>query len=171
MKAFINHFVTALIGILLAAYAYYLCFINHDYIIRATGFFSVGAILLSWFFYVNRNKKQAPESAITEFALINRDGESEKQWGVSGAQSFLIGKGGGVDMDLTDNDYAEYIANEHAVLNFAGGYWYIEDLDSVNGVGIKKNREEYAFKIKPLTSYRVDVGDVIYIGRAKILVK
>lgn len=42
-----------------------------------------------------------------------------------------------VDIDLSDVEYASLISKEHAVLNYSSGSWFIEDLESENGVGIK----------------------------------
>lgn len=112
------------------------------------------------------------ESTIRKYVLITRDGETEKEWSCKGVNSFLIGKGTisqSVDIDLSDTYYAQYISNEHAVLNFHDGYWYIEDLNSANGVGLKKRGEEYSLRLKPLTSYKIDEGDIIYISKVKIL--
>ena len=102
------------------------------------------------------------------------DGGREKEWLCQGVTSFLIGKStttSTVDIELGDTHYGEYIAAEHAVLNQMDGIWYIEDLGSVNGVGLRKRGEEYTLRLKPMVSYKVDEGDVIYISKAKILVR
>jgi len=51
------------------------------------------------------------------------------------------------------------------------GTWYLEDLGSVNGVGLRKKGEEYTLRLKPLTSYKIDEGDAIHISKARILVR
>jgi len=113
--------------------------------------------------------------AITRLILMSPDGDREKEWHSEGVTSFLIGKGTvnqTVDIELGDTHYADYIANEHAVLNQVNGIWYIEDLgNSINGVGIRKRGEEYALRLKPSVSYKVDEGDILYISKAKILVR
>lgn len=108
------------------------------------------------------------------FVLIAQNGEMEKEWHCEGVRSFLIGKGNILsdgDIDLSDSYYTDYISPAHAVLNYSQGYWYIEDLNSKNGVGIKKRGEEYALRLKPMTSYKIEQGDIIYISKAKLLVR
>lgn len=113
-------------------------------------------------------------SNVKRFILITQNGEQEKEWHCEGVRSFLIGKSTAnhtVDMDLSDSYYMDYISPAHAVLNYSQGYWYIEDLNSKNGVGIKKRGEEYALRLKPMTSYKVEQGDIIYISKVKLLVR
>ena len=162
---------------LLAVCIYFLYFINKDIEIRAVGTAVIILLLVLWFYYERRNiQKQNVlyQSNIKKFVLITRDGEKEKEWYCEGVNSFLIGKSTidhEVDIDLADTYYAEYISPNHAVLNYAEGYWYIEDLNSKNGVGIKKKGEEYALRLKPMTSYKIDEGDMIYISKAKLFVR
>ena len=162
---------------LLAVCIYFLYFINKDIEIRAVGTAVIILLLVLWFYYARRNTQKQNvlyQSNIKKFVLITRDGEKEKEWYCEGVNSFLIGKSTidhEVDIDLADTYYAEYISPNHAVLNYAEGYWYIEDLNSKNGVGIKKKGEEYALRLKPMTSYKIDEGDMIYISKAKLFVR
>ena len=162
---------------LLAVCIYFLYFINKDIEIRAVGTAVIILLMVLWFYYERRNTQKQNvlyQSNIKKFVLITRDGEKEKEWYCEGVNSFLIGKSTidhEVDIDLADTYYAEYISPNHAVLNYAEGYWYIEDLNSKNGVGIKKRGEEYALRLKPMTSYKIDEGDMIYISKAKLFVR
>lgn len=175
MKAYKRQLISACIVVLAAANLYFLYSEYHDQKIRAVGVAFVALIVLSCFFYVKSSviweQDAPPISSVKRFVLVNQEGENEKQWGAEGAKSFLIGKSPQADMNLGDNHYADYVANEHAVLNYAGGYWYVEDLNSQNGVGIRKQDEEFTFRIKPMTSYKIDPGDVIFVARVKILVE
>lgn len=170
--------ITAIILLILSAIIYYLYFVNEHIQMRILGTIAVVLILGIWFYWERKASKQTTntiyESNIRRFVLITRDGEREKQWCCEGACSFLIGKGSAdhdVDIDLSDHYYTEYISPSHAVLNYAKGYWYVEDLNSANGVGLKKRGEEYALRLKPMTSYKVEEGDVIYISKAKLLAR
>lgn len=160
---------------LLAVCIYFLYFINKDIEIKVVGTAVILLLLILWFYYERKNTKNVLyQSNIKKFVLITRDGEKEKEWHCQGVNSFLIGKSTidhEVDIDLADTYYAEYISPNHAVLNYAEGYWYIEDLNSKNGVGIKKRGEEYALRLKPMISYKIDEGDMIYISKAKLFVR
>lgn len=111
---------------------------------------------------------------IQRLILINGDGERDKEWVVAEGTSLLIGKNGPghyVDIDLSGNRYEAFVAKSHAVLNRIGEDWYIEDLDTVNGVGIKKNGTDYNYRIQPNKPYKIDIGDIIYIAKLRLLAK
>ncbi len=176
----ITFILTVLIILCLAVCVYFLYFVNDSLPVKIVGTVAVALLVLVWILleyrYGTRQKKtgyrELPEEPITRFVLMNTEGGREKEWHVAGNKSFLIGKSTvkkEVDIELGDTQYCEYISNEHAVLNYADGYWYIEDLGSKNGVGIRKQGEEYALRLKPEVLYKVAVGDIIYISKAKII--
>jgi pSer/pThr/pTyr-binding forkhead associated (FHA) protein len=87
--------------------------------------------------------------------------------------SFLIGrntKDNEVDIDLSEAEYSELVSRQHAVLNFAEGRWYIEDIGSSYGSGLKKVDEE-KFKMDLERLYEINSGDTLYIANTKIMVK
>jgi len=167
---------TVLIILAISVFAYILYFVVEDLTMQILGTLGIAFIIFLWlFFEFKRPKaKELPVENISCFVLLSPDGEKEKEWHSGSATSFLIGKGtvtSPVDIELGDSQYGELIANEHAVLNFMDGTWYLEDLGSVNGVGLRKKGEEYTLRLKPLTSYKIDEGDTIYISKARILVR
>ena len=88
-------------------------------------------------------------------------------WELYGRTSAIIGKDVGenaVDIDLSKNPYAALIDVEHAVMNYADGSWYIEDLDSRNGISIKKFGQEKIYRLSSLQPCKLDFGDVLIIG-------
>lgn len=122
----------------------------------------------------NRKSISDTYSHIKKLVLISLESEDHKEWDISGMTSVLIGKCSKetfpLDVDLIDTIYSDYISEIHAVLNYSYGYWYIEDLESRNGVGIRKHHDEYALRVKPLTPYLLKSGDILYIGKTKLLV-
>lgn len=87
--------------------------------------------------------------------------------GTLGKISAVIGKDIGenhVDINLNETPYAAMIDVEHAVLNYADGNWYIEDLDSKNGISIQKVGQDKAYKLSALQPCKLDFGDIIFIG-------
>jgi pSer/pThr/pTyr-binding forkhead associated (FHA) protein len=69
-------------------------------------------------------------------------------------------------------EYASLISKQHAVLNHASGIWYLEDLDSRNGVGIKKQGTGGTKQLlENENPHKVDSGDMIYIANTRLLVK
>jgi len=140
----------------------------------------IGVLLVVWISIEHRNYSERKKrrvvyqnSTITCFALISQEGGREKEWFVSGAVSFLIGRSTAdteVDIELGDTHYSSYVSDEHAVINLIAGSWYVEDMDSGNGVGLRRKHDECVYRLKPGQQYEIDIGDVIYISKAKILV-
>ncbi len=112
------------------------------------------------------------ETEITKLILLDEKGESIKEWYIQGKTSLLIGKSSNhseVDIDLSDAEYASLISKQHAVLNYADGNWYIEDIDSKNGTGVKEAYKNAKSRLETQAPYRISMGDVIYIANTKIL--
>ena len=167
---------TVFIILAISVLTYIIYFVLEDFTMQILGTLGIALIIFLWlFFEFKRPKaKELHIENVNSFVLISPDGEKEKEWHSSSATSFLIGKGtvtSPVDIELGDIQYGEFISNEHAVLNFMDGIWYLEDLGSINGVGLRKKGEEYTLRLKPLTSYRIDEGDTMYISKARILVR
>ena len=99
--------------------------------------------------------------------MLNKNGEIISTWELYGKTSAVIGKDIGenqVDINLNETPYAAMIDVEHAVLNYADGNWYIEDLDSQNGISIQKIGQDKAYKLSSLQPCKLDFGDIIFIG-------
>ena len=156
----------------------YLIVISDYAAIRIIGIPTISLLIPIWLFLLYRTmtirKPYIPsESPITHFAIIGPEGIYEKEWHLSGAASLLIGRdtvSNEADINLGDTQYGAYISNEHAVINYSQGQWYIEDLESVNGTGLRKRGDDYATRLKSSISYKIDAGDTIYISKAKIAV-
>lgn len=74
------------------------------------------------------------ESNISKIELVNEENEIIRSWDIGERISFLIGKNGRSDemlIDLSTSIYSKFIENEHAVLNYASGRWYVEDLSEM----------------------------------------
>ncbi len=111
---------------------------------------------------------------IRKLVLLNDRGAEIDEWEIDDQTSLLIGKSSAdnkADIDLSGTEYASLINYEHAVLNHVSGVWYIEDVDSVNGVGIKKAHKRVKNRIKHENPYPIGNGDMIYIANTRILVK
>lgn len=78
---------------------------------------------------------------ISKLVLLNERGVEIDEWELGDQISLLIGKSSAehkADIDLSGTEYESLVNYEHAVLNCVAGIWYLEDIDSVNGVGLKK---------------------------------
>lgn len=162
------------IAIISISTLYYIYFVNEDKNLKYIGY---GLIAVALAFLGVRvftlTRKANSKGGISKLILISEDGRSVKTWNIMGKVSFLIGrntKDNEVDIDLSDAEYSELVSRQHAVLNFSEGKWYIEDVGSSYGSGLKKVDEE-KFKLDSERLYEIKSGDTLYIANTKILVK
>lgn len=110
-------------------------------------------------------------NTITQITLLNKNGDSVFSWELYGKTSAVIGKDIGenlVDIDLSQSPYAAMIEVEHAILNYADGNWYIEDLGSANGISIKKFDDNEIYRLSASEPCKLDFGDMIFIGMCQL---
>ena len=113
-------------------------------------------------------------SSIRKLHLVNEDNEIVKTWYVDEKISFVIGKNTSenkVFIDLNSSIYSDFIDDNHAVLNYAGGRWYIEDLSSRSGVCIQKIEDNKLYRIVQDVPCEIKMGDILFIHKVKILLK
>lgn len=139
----------------------------------------VGVFLHSaWLLYsakVNRQVLKITKSKklIRKIFLLDEEERVIKDWDLYGRVSVIVGKDVGensVDIDLSQSPYAAMIDVEHAVLNYADGDWFIEDLDSRNGISIKKFGQNRIYKLSSTEPCKLDFGDTILIGNCHLRV-
>lgn len=168
--------VDILIAVSTIAALYYVFLVNteNDYKVVA-GILIVFIILPC--LVIKINTRESPEingSGITTLFLLNKEGEKIKEWHLQGKTSLLIGKSTEkceVDVDLSGVEFAAQISRQHAVLNYAQGCWYIEDIGSTSGIGIERITNDLKIDLSNEKPYRIEAGDVIYIADAQLLVE
>jgi pSer/pThr/pTyr-binding forkhead associated (FHA) protein len=104
---------------------------------------------------------------IKTIVLINEEGKALTEWNLASKAGMVIGKGTDkepVDIDLTCSAYAQMISKQHAVLNYTGEGWCIDDIDSKNGTRVKKLNRNAILDLKLVGTVELDVGDIIYIA-------
>lgn len=111
---------------------------------------------------------------ISELALLNEEGVQIMAWDMYGKVSMVIGRAGKnslADVDLSQSPYGAMVDEEHGVLNFSGGNWYIEDLGSENGISIKKGQDGKTYRLSSDNPCIVEQGDQILVGMNRLLMK
>lgn len=114
---------------------------------------------------------QPPRAIITEVVLLSDEDHSLATWPLYGKISMVIGRDVGenqVNINLSNSAYASMIEVEHAVLNYSAGCWYVEDLTSKNGIMVQKHVDGRKYKLAPDQPCKLDLGDIIYIGLARL---
>lgn len=115
-----------------------------------------------------------PAAKVTEVLLLNEEDQTLAVWPLYGKVSMVIGRDAGenqVDINLISSTYASMVDIEHAVLNYTGGSWYVEDLASKNGVSVQSSKDGRKYKLAPDQPCKLDAGDIIYIGLARLLIR
>jgi hypothetical protein len=168
--------INVLIAILVLMAGYYIFFINENRNLKKAGIATGILALLIWVIWISCFVLgyEKRNSGITQLILKGEDGKNVKVWDVRQKKSFVIGKKtaeADVDIDLSDAEYATLISKQHAVLNYSGDNWYVEDIGSTNGSGIKRRNENSRFRIEVDKPYPIQSGDILYIANTKILVK
>ena len=123
---------------------------------------------------LHKEEKIEDESNISGIELVNEENEIIRTWNIGDQISFLIGKNTideNVFIDLNSSIYSTLIENNHAVLNYATGKWYIEDLSSRSGVSIQKIDDNKKYRIVKDTPCELKKGDIIFISKVKLLLK
>lgn len=111
-----------------------------------------------------------PENTLTEVVLLGEDGTRLASWNIYGKNGIVIGRDVGennVTINLDNSTYASMIDVEHAVLNYSGNNWYIEDISEKNGISIQKpDGKKYRLAYgKPC---RLEKGDIIHIALTRL---
>ncbi|AQR94230.1 FHA domain-containing protein [Clostridium saccharoperbutylacetonicum] len=141
-------------------------------ILIALGFGLAGFINLYKKLY--REDTVKDESNISRIELVNEENEIIRVWEIGERISFIIGKNSmdnEVFIDLNCSIYSKFIDNNHAVLNYAAGKWYIEDLSDRSGITIKKSDDDTKYRIVKDAPCELKRGDILFISKVKLLLK
>lgn len=105
-------------------------------------------------------------------ALLGENDNEITRWNIAGKVSLVIGRNTrkeDVDINLVNTEFAGMVDRQHAVLNYTAGQWYIEDLDSANGIRIQKKQDKKVYEISKTQPCMIEKGDIIYIGLTKLM--
>lgn len=110
------------------------------------------------------------EETPTELVLLNENDCRIASWNIYGKNGIVIGRDTGenhVTVNLDHTVYASMIDIEHAVLNFSGNDWYLEDISSQNGVNVQK-KDGKKYRIAYGKPCKLEMGDRIHIGLTRL---
>ncbi len=117
-----------------------------------------------------RREDVLPRTALTELVLLGEENDRLASWNIYGKNGIVIGRDVGenhVTVNLEDSAYASMIDIEHAVLNYSGDNWYIEDISEKNGVSIQK-QDGRKYKLAYGKPCKLERGDIIYIALVRM---
>lgn len=122
-------------------------------------------------FSVRQTEKKRKGRGIQELLLLDEEGNEISAWHIGGKTSLLIGRDEhkeNVDINLQNTEYGGMADRQHAVLNYAAGQWYIEDLGSRNGVRIQDAKDGKVYQVSREHPCRINAGDIIFIGNTRL---
>ena len=122
--------------------------------------------------YEDRKNSMIDDTKIIKVELINEENKTIEEWSLMGQVSVVIGKSKKdeqVYIDLSKSIYSPSIEDNHAVLNYAEGNWYVEDLSYDNEVMIQKVEDNEKYNIVKGSPCTLTKGDIIYISKVKLL--
>ena len=115
-----------------------------------------------------------PTAKVTEVVLLNEEDQPLATWPLYGKVSMVIGRDVGenqADINLNSSTYASTVDVEHAVLNYTGGTWYVEDLASKNGVSVQTKKDGRKYRLASFQPCKLDSGDIIHVGLVRLLIR
>lgn len=113
------------------------------------------------------------DRTIRELILLDENEKPIKAWDLAGKVSLLIGRDNPqepVDVDLEECEYSSLIDEQHAVLNYCMDAWYVEDLNSLNGIRIRKLSDGLCYRVMKNRPCRLEPGDMLFIANTKLLI-
>lgn len=116
-----------------------------------------------------RNKQYA-KCGIHSLFLLDEEDKEVAEWNIAGKVSVLIGRDShreNVDINLMNTKFAGMVDRQHAVMNYTAQQWYIEDLDSTNGIRIQK-KDGIIYEVAKGQPCLIEKGDVLIIGLTKL---
>lgn len=114
--------------------------------------------------------ERPPQGALTELVLLSEENDDLTSWNIYGRNGVVIGRDIGenqVTVDLNETTYASMIDVEHAVLNYSGEAWLIEDISGRNGVSVQK-RDGRKYKLSYGKPCKLERGDIIFIAMTRL---
>ena len=122
-------------------------------------------------FSVRQTEKKRKWAGNTGTVVLDEEGNEISAWHIGGKTSLLIGRDEhkeNVDINLQNTEYGGMADRQHAVLNYAAGQWYIEDLGSRNGVRIQDAKDGKVYQVSREHPCRINAGDIIFIGNTRL---
>ena len=141
------------------------------------------AIIILCFTYMEQSRGRDTLTAVCGIVFLaflllavtdSLSGRQKKRGNGRGIQELLIGRDEhkeNVDINLQNTEYGGMVDRQHAVLNYAAGQWYIEDLGSRNGVRIQDAKDGKLYQVSKEHPCRINAGDIIFIGNTRLRAK
>ncbi len=118
----------------------------------------------------HRGRNRHARGGVHVLVLLDEENKAVTEWNIAGKISLLIGRDTrreDVDINLANTAFGGMVDRQHAVMNYTAGQWYIEDLDSTNGIRIQKP-DGRIYEVSKTQPCQVEKGDILFIGLTKL---
>ena len=105
-------------------------------------------------------------SKITKIILLSDTNTPVDDYSLVNRTSALINKGGAVDMSMESDSSTK----GYAVVNRVENEWYVERISEERSVALKRAGEQYIYKLKMGMCYRLNLNDILYVEKERLLV-
>lgn len=175
--------ITVIIGVLGIIFAVVAVYSDINLLLKFIfGVIGVGVFLWAalTFYFTNKLRLDFDEeysfpknylAQITRLELLSEENTVIRAFDLYNKTGLVIGKDYGenqVDINLADTDYSTLIDIHSAVLNYAKGNWYVEDLGGKNGISVQKKKDGRKYRISSGEPCKLEYGDIIIIGMSRL---
>ena len=105
-------------------------------------------------------------SKITKIVLLSDFNTPTDDFSLINRTSALIKKGGAADMSMESDSSVK----GYAVVNRVENEWYVERISEERTVALKRAGEQYIYKLKMGMCYRLNLNDILYVEKERLLV-
>ena len=159
-------FLSALAGYAFHGYDYFLYNINEIFFIQIIVFAVVALAAIIYFSRPFFRKISGKTQEIKKILLLNDANVSVDEFSLINRTSALIGFNESVFFRAEDDLTGEVCV----LLNCVDNFWYAERVTDERSVGIKRAAEQYVCKLKSDMCYKLQVNDIIYIEKERMLI-
>lgn len=175
-----------LADIMVCSFSIAIVILSYCYVEQETArmvLYAAAGILFCLFFVLailDKDRKGSPRrrragnrhsrGGIHALVLLDEENRAVTEWNIAGKTSLLIGRDTrreDVDINLANTAFGGMVDRQHAVLNYTAGQWYIEDLDSTNGIRIQKP-DGRIYEVSRTQPCQVEKGDILFIGLTRL---
>ena len=141
-------------------------FVYNLLVIQTAVLFSAACAVLAVAVVMLCRKIRDSSNIIEKLVLLTDMNAPADECNLSGRMSVMIGRN--VTSHISFD--TDTIAYEYAVVNRVKNAWYIERVSDGRSVGLKRAGEQFVYKLKPGLYYKLQINDVIYIEKERLMI-
>ncbi|MCL1976056.1 MAG: hypothetical protein FWG61_07860 [Firmicutes bacterium] len=158
-------FLIALAGYIFYGYDYFIYNMNEIFFALLIVFAVAAGAIIVYLLSPFLRKKHHGTQNITKIALLSDANIAVEEFSLLNRTSALICFNDSACFRTEDDQTGEVCV----LLNCVDSFWYAERVTDERSVGIKRAAEQYVCKLKSGMCYRLQINDIIYIDKERML--